>query len=91
MYCSVSAEKLYVEIRSYFWGILSFPVKTSVGFVLLNHNIQQTKCTTLLPDVSYLLDHSYMFRSLMGSSSGIHINVILHKTELAIQTRNKKM
>jgi hypothetical protein len=32
-----------------------------------------------------------MFRSLMGSSSGNHIKVTLHKTELVIHVHNKKM
>jgi hypothetical protein len=41
--------------------------------------------------LQYHIEHCYMFRSLMGSSSGNHIKVTQYKTELAIHVHNKEM
>ena len=59
-----------------------------------NHNIQSNKIHCIVSRHSilqYLVDQSYMFRSLMGSSSGIRIKVILHKTELPIHIHIKNI
>jgi hypothetical protein len=37
----------------------------------------------------YHVEQSYIFRSVMGSSSGNQIKVTLHKTELAMHAHNK--
>jgi hypothetical protein len=41
--------------------------------------------------LQYHVEHSYLFRSLMRSSSENHIKVTLHKTELAIHAHDEKM
>jgi hypothetical protein len=41
--------------------------------------------------IQYHVEHCYMFRSFMGSLSGIDIKVILHKTELAIHIHITKI
>jgi hypothetical protein len=41
--------------------------------------------------LQYHVEHCYMFRSLTGSSLGIHVRIVLHKTELLIHVHNKKM
>jgi hypothetical protein len=51
------------------------------------HNIQSNKMHCMVFRYSilrYLVNQSNLFRSLMGSSSGIHIKVTFHKTELAM-------
>jgi hypothetical protein len=58
------------------------------------HNIQSNKMHYIVPRYFILqhhVEHCYMFRSFVGSSSGNHIKVALHKTELAIHVHNKKM
>ena len=40
--------------------------------------------------LQYILNQPYMFRSLMGSSSGIRIRVTFHKTELAVYVHIKR-
>ena len=40
--------------------------------------------------LQYHIEHCYMFRSLMGSSSGNLIKVTFHKTELAIYAHRKR-
>jgi hypothetical protein len=59
-----------------------------------NHNTQSNKMHYIIPRyfvLQYLVEHCYMFRYVMGSSSGIHIKVTLHKTELAMHVHNRKM
>jgi hypothetical protein len=51
-------------------------------------NIQSNKIHYTVS--SCFVDQSYTFRSFIGSLSGIHIEVILHKTELAIRIHVKK-
>jgi hypothetical protein len=51
------------------------------------HNIRSNKMQSIAfrhSVLNYLVNRSSMFRSLMESSSGIHIKVRLHKTELAV-------
>jgi hypothetical protein len=47
----------------------------------------------LCPDIllQYHVERCYMFRSLMGSSSGNHIKVTLYKTELSINVHNRRI
>jgi hypothetical protein len=60
----------------------------------INHNIQSNKMHYIFVKcfiLQYLVDQSYTFRSLIGSLSGIHIKVVLHKTELAVHVHIEKM
>jgi hypothetical protein len=41
--------------------------------------------------LQYHVEQCYMFQSLMGSSSGNHIKVTFHKSELVIHVHNKKI
>jgi hypothetical protein len=55
--------------------------------VIKPHNTQSNKTHCIVPRYSvsqYHVEHCYMFRSLMGSSSGIHTKAIVHKTEQAL-------
>jgi hypothetical protein len=41
--------------------------------------------------LQYVVDHYYLFRSLMRSSSGLHIKTMLHKIEQAIHIHVKNI
>jgi hypothetical protein len=44
-----------------------------------------------IPTLQYFVNLSHMFRSLMGSPSGIRIKVSFHKTKLAMYIHSKKI
>jgi hypothetical protein len=57
---------------------------------ILNHNTQYNKMHYIISRyfvLQYHVEHCYMFRSLMGSSSGNYIKVTLHKIELTIHVK----
>ena len=59
-----------------------------------SHNTQSNEMHCTVPRyfiLQYHIEQSYMFRSLMGSSSGNHIKVTLHKAELASHVHNENI
>ena len=60
--------------------------------ILKNHNTQYNKMHYIFPRyfiLQYHVKHCYMFRALIGSSSGNRDIVTLQKTELAIHVHKK--
>jgi hypothetical protein len=58
---------------------------TVFRFTILSYDTQSDKMLCIVPKhfmLKYHVEHCYMFRSLMRSSSGNHIKVTFHKTEV---------